>query len=153
MRRLVSTADTFFIATAAGAEPGPAPRPHGADISHRSGLPGFVRADDSPTLTAPDFIGNFYFNTIGNIVAHPKAGLPLIDFNSGNLLYLEVDAEVVWDGEEVAAFAGAQRLLRFHIRATTLVEGGLPLRWSEAELSPALAGTGTWGGNAEDAAR
>jgi uncharacterized protein len=146
MQRLVATADTYFIATAVGEEPGSSARPHGADISHRGGRPGFVRVDDARTLTAPDFIGNFYFNTLGNIVANPRAGLLFIDFDKGDLLYLAVDAQIIWEGEEVAAFEGAQRLLRFRIRSATLVEDGLPLRWSEAELSPALAGTGTWSG-------
>jgi uncharacterized protein len=150
MQRLIANADTFFIATAVEQEPGSSARPHGADISHRGGRPGFVRVDDAGTLTAPDFIGNFYFNTLGNIVANPRAGLLFIDFDKGDLLYLAVDAQIIWEGDEVAAFEGAQRLLRFRIRSATLVEGGLPLRWSEAELSPALAGTGTWSGAGRD---
>jgi predicted pyridoxine 5'-phosphate oxidase superfamily flavin-nucleotide-binding protein len=144
MQRLVATADTFFIATAIVQEVGPPTRPHGADVSHRGGKPGFVRIDDAITLTVPDFIGNFFFNTLGNIVAHPRAGLLFIDFDNGDLLYLATDAHIVWEGDDVAAFEGAQRLLRFTIRSAMLVERGLPLRWSKAELSPALVATGVW---------
>jgi predicted pyridoxine 5'-phosphate oxidase superfamily flavin-nucleotide-binding protein len=142
MQRLVTTADTFFIATAIAQEAGPPMRPHGADVSHRGGKPGFVRIDDAVTLTVPDFIGNFFFNTLGNIVAHPRAGLLFVDFGNGDLLYLATDAHIVWEGDDVAAFEGAQRLLRFTIRSAMLVERGLPLRWSEAELSPALTAIG-----------
>lgn len=152
MQALIATADTFFIATAyLGKSAGEsatasevADRQQGVDVSHRGGKPGFVRIDDARTLTVPDFVGNFFFNTIGNLVEHPRAGLLFIDFISGDLLYLAVTAELIWDGAEVAAFKGAERLLRFHVEQAIRVEGSLPLRWSEAELSPALAPMGSW---------
>lgn len=148
MQGLVGSADTFFIATAflgksmeQVAAPG---RQYGVDVSHRGGKPGFVRIDDEKTLTVPDFVGNFFFNTIGNLVEHPRAGLLFMDFANGDLLYLAVDAALIWDGAEVAAFKGAERLLRFHIREAIRVEASLPLRWSAPELSPALANMGAW---------
>jgi predicted pyridoxine 5'-phosphate oxidase superfamily flavin-nucleotide-binding protein len=144
MIEIVRNADTLFIATAVHEEPGPAERPHGADVSHRGGKPGFVRVDGNATLTVPDFVGNFLFNTLGNIVANPRAGLLFIDFGNGDLLYLATDAEIIWEGEEVASFAGAQRLLRLRVRDATLIEGGLPMRWSCAEPSPQLDATGSW---------
>ena len=152
MQTLITTADTFFIATAylgksAGESTtasGFADRRHGVDVSHRGGKPGFVRIDDARTLTVPDFVGNFFFNTLGNLVEHPRAGLLFIDFISGDLLYLAVTAELIWDGAEVAAFKGAERLLRFHVEQAIRVEASLPLRWSEAEISPALAPMGAW---------
>ncbi|MFC5473874.1 pyridoxamine 5'-phosphate oxidase family protein [Paraherbaspirillum soli] len=144
MQRLVGAADTFFIATAFMGEKGDQSRPYGVDVSHRGGKPGFVRIDGGTTLTVPDFVGNFFFNTIGNLVENPRAGLLFIDFASGDLLYLAVDAELIWDGPEVAAFAGAERLLRFHIRQAIRVEASLPLRWTEPQLSPALASMGAW---------
>ena len=145
MQNLIAGADTFFIASAFMGKPAAAgERQHGVDVSHRGGKPGFVRIDDAKTLTVPDFVGNFYFNTIGNLVEHPRAGLLFIDFAGGDLLYLAVSAELIWDGPEVAAFAGAERLLRFHVEQAIRVEASLPLRWGEAELSPALAPMGSW---------
>ncbi|WP_246541923.1 pyridoxamine 5'-phosphate oxidase family protein [Collimonas antrihumi] len=152
MQALIAAADTFFIATAylgksadeSATASGVAERQQGVDVSHRGGKPGFVRIDDARTLTVPDFVGNFFFNTIGNLVEHPRAGLLFIDFVSGDLLYLAVTAELIWDGAEVAAFKGAERLLRFHVEQAIRVEASLPLRWSEAELSPALAPMGSW---------
>ena len=61
---------------------------HGVDVSHRGGKPGFVRIDDDKTLTFPDFSGNYHFNTMGNILLNPLAGLLFIDFEQGDLLYL-----------------------------------------------------------------
>ncbi|MES1980435.1 MAG: pyridoxamine 5'-phosphate oxidase family protein [Pseudomonadota bacterium] len=141
-RRLIERADTLFIATSyAGTSAG---RAGGVDVSHRGGKPGFVRVDGDGTLTMPDFAGNFFFNTLGNIAVNPRAGLLFIDFDSGDLLYIAVTAEIVWDGPELQSFAGAQRLMRFRVQSMRLVQSSLPLRWGEAELSPVLETTGAW---------
>jgi uncharacterized protein len=143
-RRLIAAADTFFIATAyAGSQP-EAGRAGGVDVSHRGGKPGFVRVDAGGTLTAPDFFGNFFFNTLGNIAVNPRAGLLFTDFETGDLLYLAVTAEIIWNGAELESFAGAQRLLRFKVKSMRRVEASLPLRWGAAELSPVLEPTGEW---------
>jgi hypothetical protein len=92
----------------------------------------------------PDFLGNYFFNTLGNLTVNPRAGLLFIDFDNGDLLYLAVKADIVWDGPELRAFEGAQRLLRFNVLQMRRVEGALPLRWGAAELSTALAGMGRW---------
>ncbi|MES2398904.1 MAG: pyridoxamine 5'-phosphate oxidase family protein [Pseudomonadota bacterium] len=142
--RLIEKADTVFIATAyAGSRDGVG-QAGGVDVSHRGGKPGFVRVDDDGYLTMPDFIGNFFFNTLGNIAVNPRAGLLFIDFDSGDLLYLAVSAEIVWHGPELRAFEGAQRLLRMHVTAARRVEASLSLRWGSASLSPQLAATGQW---------
>ncbi|WP_343714690.1 pyridoxamine 5'-phosphate oxidase family protein [Inquilinus sp.] len=144
---LVAAADTFFIASrSAHAEDVDAPS-EGVDVSHRGGRPGFVRVAEEggrTVLTAPDFLGNFYFNTFGNIAADPRAGLVFVDFDSGGVLLLTGRAEVVWDGPDVAAFAGAERLLRFRPEEGRWIEDAVPLRWSAPEQAPQLAATGTW---------
>ncbi|EDZ99282.1 pyridoxamine 5'-phosphate oxidase-related FMN-binding [Burkholderia sp. H160] len=133
-RELLANADTFFIASAnLSEEAGPG---RGVDVSHRGGPPGFVRVDDANTLTTPDYSGNRFFNTIGNLVHDPRAGLLFIDFANGDLLYLAVQAEIVWDGDELAAFAGAQRLVRFHVNEVRRSRGALPFRWSDVEMAP-----------------
>ena len=143
-RRLIASADTFFIATSYAGSSETAGRAAGVDVSHRGGKPGFVRLDDEGTLTVPDFIGNFFFNTLGNIVVNPRAGLLFMDFSRGDLLYLAVSAEIIWDGPELQAFEGAERLLRFRVQSMCLVDASLPLRWGAAELSPVLQATGAW---------
>jgi predicted pyridoxine 5'-phosphate oxidase superfamily flavin-nucleotide-binding protein len=143
-RRMVARADTLFIATAYAGDVLEAGRAGGVDVSHRGGKPGFVRVDADGTLTMPDFFGNFFFNTLGNIAVHPRAGLLFIDFENGGLLYLAVQAEIIWEGAELEAFPGALRLLRFKVLAMKRVQASLPLRWGQSELSPALQATGTW---------
>ncbi len=117
---------------------------NGVDVSHRGGKPGFVRVDDARTLSAPDFIGNFFFNTLGNLTLNPRAGLLFIDFENGDLLYLAVTAEILWDGDALSGFTGAERLLRFSVQQAMRVSGAMPLRWGSAEPSPHLARTGAW---------
>lgn len=138
---LIRRCDTFFIATASDAMDGP---PHGADVSHRGGLPGFVGLDADGALVWPDFQGNNFFNTIGNLTADPRAGLLFIDFERGDLLQLSGSAEVVWEGTKVERFPGAKRLLRFFPARHVFRPARMPLRWTLCESSPHLAATGTW---------
>jgi len=136
-RALLAQADTFFVASAnTSADAGAA---RGADVSHRGGMPGFVRVDDACTLTTPDFSGNRFFNTLGNLQHDPRAGLLFIDFDSGDVLYVAARAEIVWDGPLVASFDGAQRVVRFHVREVRRTRGALPFRWSALERAPQFA--------------
>lgn len=143
-RRMIEQADTLFIATAYSGNGEQAGRAGGVDVSHRGGKPGFVRVEADGTLTVPDFVGNYFFNTLGNLVVNPRAGLLFIDFDNGDLLYLAVTADIIWDGPEVQSFVGARRLMRFKVQSMRLVESSLPLRWGESELSPVLEATGAW---------
>jgi len=141
-RALLQRADTFFIAT--HHVDADAPRTGGADVSHRGGKPGFIRVDGEGTLTFPDFNGNAYFNTIGNLLANPQAGLLVPDFDDGTLLHLGGRTEVIWEGPELSAFAGAERLVRVHVDRVVRRPGALPLRWRFQGWSPVLERTGEW---------
>lgn len=138
---LIAHADTFFIASAA-----PAERAHtsvaGVDVSHRGGPPGFVQARDEASatvLTFPDYRGNFMFNTLGNLELEPRAGLLFVDFERGGLLSLAGEARVVWEGPELSAFAGAQRLVRYRVSQGVWMPDALALRWSRPEPAEELA--------------
>jgi predicted pyridoxine 5'-phosphate oxidase superfamily flavin-nucleotide-binding protein len=145
-RRLIAGADTLFIASASSGARGNAGA-DGVDVSHRGGKPGFVRvttAGGRSVLTMPDFRGNFLFNTLGNIVTRPTAGLLFLDFASGDLLQVTGRAEVIWEGPEVESYAGAQRLLVVTVDLGILHAGALPLRWSPPEYASQLEDTGAW---------
>jgi predicted pyridoxine 5'-phosphate oxidase superfamily flavin-nucleotide-binding protein len=144
---MIARADTFFLASAAPTAGSDAA--HGVDVSHRGGKPGFVRINRSDAgilLTVPDFRGNFFFNTLGNIAAYPRAGLLFIDFATGDLLTLTGAAGIVWDGPEVASFKGAERLLRVRVERARFIRNAVPLRWSGLDCAAQLARTGTWTG-------
>jgi predicted pyridoxine 5'-phosphate oxidase superfamily flavin-nucleotide-binding protein len=123
-REAIARADTFFVASAArvGEERG------GVDVSHRGGPAGFVRLEGD-TLTIPDYQGNRYFNTLGNLVSEPRAALLFVDFARGDLLHLQGETEIVWSGVEVRAHVGAERLWRLHVRAAVRRPGAVGLRW------------------------
>jgi predicted pyridoxine 5'-phosphate oxidase superfamily flavin-nucleotide-binding protein len=133
--RMLGEADTFFIATAfpAGGEA----RSHGVDVSHRGGPPGFVRVKDG-MLVVPDYVGNSYFNTLGNLAVNPRAGLLVADFATGDLLFVAVRVEILWSGPEVERLPGAQRALKMEVVGTIFIPGALRLVWGEATPSPFL---------------
>jgi predicted pyridoxine 5'-phosphate oxidase superfamily flavin-nucleotide-binding protein len=125
----IAQTDTFFIASA---------HPDaGADASHRGGYPGFVQVVNSHTLLFPDYSGNNMFQTLGNLVVNPKAGLLLIDFEQGHTLQLAGEAAILWETEQLADFAGAQRLIQFSIEQIRETRNATPLRWRFGEYSPA----------------
>ncbi len=138
---LIRQADTFFIATTSGA---PSDGEQGIDVSHRGGRPGFVKADTVGRLAWPDFQGNNFFNTIGNVMADGRAGLLFIDFARGDLLHLTGRAEVDWDGDDAARVQGAKRMMRFATERYVFRPGAMPLRWALREPSPHLDATGIW---------
>lgn len=116
----------------------------GADASHRGGRPGFVRVEDDRTLIFPDFTGNFHFNTVGNILLNPNAGFLFINFETRDLFYLTGHADIIWEGEAVNAFTGAERLIRIHINESRRVRASLPIQFTFGEYSPFLQNSGSW---------
>ena len=123
----IREADTFFVATGhhgKGTHPG-----YGMDASHRGGRPGFVEIEDEKTLVFPDYSGNNHFNTIGNLECDPAIGLLFLDFASGGLLQLTGHAEIIWDGPEVDARSGAERIVRVRIDEIVELRNAVPLRW------------------------
>jgi uncharacterized protein len=79
-------ADTLFIASVHPSS--------GADASHRGGPPGFVRVTAPDALEFEDYGGNGMFNTLGNLVVNPRAGLLFVDFEQGHLLQVSGRARV-----------------------------------------------------------
>ena len=129
---LIENSDTFFIASYLNGDIGDANK--GVDVSHRGGNPGFVKVNNN-ILTIPDYQGNNHFNTLGNILVNPIAGLLFIDFVSGNILMLTGKAQIIWDSDEIKEYDGAQRLLKFTLIKGVTIKHALPFKWGTAELS------------------
>jgi predicted pyridoxine 5'-phosphate oxidase superfamily flavin-nucleotide-binding protein len=117
----IRSADTFFLATVHGA---------GADVSHRGGNPGFVRVTSPRELTWSDYPGNAMFRTLGNLRTDPRAGLLLLDWESGDTLQLTGEAHTEFG-------ADGSRTVRFTLLEARSTPAALPLRWSAPEYSPA----------------
>lgn len=91
------------------------------DLSHRGGPPGFVVADAAGGLNIPDYPGNHYFNSFGNLLADPRAALLFPDFSQGRALQLS--------GVAAVDFAATPRAWRFQPERARI--------WSDAP--PAVA--------------
>ena len=146
-RALIRASDTFFVASYVdsyvGSDVDSDVGGRAVDVSHRGGKPGFVRVDGN-VLTIPDFSGNRFFNTLGNLTANPRAGLVFIDFERGDVLQVSGRAEVVLDSPEIQTFAGAERLWRVHARRVVRRPGALALRWRFHDYAPTALATGQW---------
>ena len=87
-------------------------------------------------LRVPDYVGNNYFNTLGNLAVNPRAGLLVIDWESGDLLFLAVRVEIAWEGEEVERVRGARRVMTMRVAQQFRLSDSLSLKWSKAEFLP-----------------
>lgn len=127
-RALVEGADTFFVASFV--EDGDGRRQ--VDVSHRGGPAGFVRVGTDGSLTIPDYSGNRFFNTLGNLLVNPRAGLVFPDFSGGDLLQMTGRTEILLDPAATGGIEGAERLWRFTPERVDFRAGALPLRFQSA---------------------
>ena len=131
---LVGASDTFFVASRsrAGVTGG------GLDMSHRGGRPGFVGVS-ADRMTIPDFRGNRFYNTLGNLLGDPRAGLLFIDFNSGDLLQLQGRVTIDWNPDDPAA--GVERSWSVTIERAWRQRSALPYSWAFGAYAPTTLAT------------
>lgn len=136
---LIRQADTCFVASCAHTTL----QQGGVDISHRGGKPGFIHLENN-SLWIPDFRGNRYMNTLGNLLAEPRAALLFVDFEHGDILHLQGETHILWQADIGQGVAGAERYWRFDIRSAWRFSQALPWRGRNLEFSPATLNTGVW---------
>lgn len=142
VRRIIEASDTFFIASrAAGSLVGGSA---GVDASHRGGRPGFLGINDDGTLSFPDFSGNRFFNTLGNIESDGRVSLFIPDFETGCAVLLTGRAAIDWDSTRVASFEGAERIVDVVPDEIWHATAAIPVIASAPEPWPGLDSTGTW---------
>lgn len=127
-RRWIEAADTAFV--------GSFHPERGADASHRGGEPGFLTFLGDRTILVPDYPGNSLFNTLGNLVAHPRAGLLVVDLERGRVLQLTGEAKVLWElARPPEETGGTRRHWTFTVRRWVESTIPTPHRWRLAERS------------------
>jgi uncharacterized protein len=142
LHALIQSADTLFVASYVDDETGH----RQVDVSHRGGNPGFVRIGADGVITIPDFAGNGFFNTLGNFLVNPRGGLAFPDWETGDLLQLTGDVEVIFDSPKIKDFQGTERFWRFKPHQILYRPNALPLRWTASPegQSPNSLLTGSW---------
>ena len=139
---LIAKSDTMFVASAVPVADDPVSQ--GVDVSHRGGKPGFVKVDGE-RLTVPEFAGNNLYNTLGNFVVNPRAGLLFVDFDQGDGLLLSGEVALLDRSDpEIAGFDGAERGWRFLPRRRLWLRGLWPYRAQLDSFSPHTLSTGQW---------
>ncbi len=139
--RFVAEADTFFIASRSAQFDQMEPS-QGLDVSHRGGLPSFVRVVSRNELCFPDLSGNLLFNTLGNLEADARAGLLFIDFRSGGMLHIIGSTRICWDVPETTRSAGIERLIFLDIQCVVNREHAFPYLFDFVGYSPHLGAEG-----------
>jgi hypothetical protein len=103
-RQFIESAPFFFLATAdATGQP---------NVSHKGGLPGFVRVVGPAELAYPDYDGNGMFMSLGNVLENPKVGMLFIDFEHPTRLVVRGRATVRRDDPLLEHTVGAQLIVR-----------------------------------------
>ena len=140
-RAQIAAAQSFYVATYIERE-----GQLQVDVSHRGGKSGFVHVNARGVLTVPDFNGNLFFNTLGNMLVNPKAGVVFVDPVTGDLLQITGRTELLLDATLTTLFDGAERLWRLYPEAVVRRPAGLPIRWNAIEGgdSPHSQATGQW---------
>lgn len=96
--KVITTADTVFLASYyKSTDSARSANSSHAGMNIRAGLLGFMRVDPSNnrTIIIPDYSGNRFMSSLGNISATSMAGLTIVDFHTGNVLYLTGKAQVL----------------------------------------------------------
>jgi hypothetical protein len=126
---IIKKADTFFV--------GSSNDEGDLDVSHRGGPPGFVSIGEDGSLHIPDYSGNSMFNTLGNFITNPKAGLVFPDFDRHTTLQLTGTVEILWDQNDPQLQSGGTgRFWRFYPNEWVLLENMKGYDWNFIEYSP-----------------
>ncbi|KAH7371470.1 hypothetical protein BKA64DRAFT_689894 [Cadophora sp. MPI-SDFR-AT-0126] len=121
---LLDKADMFFMSSSDGSED--------VDTNHRGGPAGFVRVisneESGAVIVYPEYSGNRMYETLGNLKMNPLAGITVPNFDTGDVLYLTGQTEILIGKEassvllrsnlavKLTITAGALRAERSHIQ-------------------------------------
>lgn len=135
-------ADTVFVGSIYKSSPS-ALRvfpPH-AGMNARSGLPGFIRVSpsDGRTVVVPDYSGNRFMSTLGNIEASGTVGLTIVSFTTGDILYLTGTAETLVGPPALEVMTRHAAVTSVNVTGFVFVRNALPVRQQDdtpVERSP-----------------
>ncbi|EPE25655.1 Riboflavin synthase [Glarea lozoyensis ATCC 20868] len=128
----IAEADLFFISSSNHASD--------MDTNHRGGPIGFVRVleNDSKgvSIVYPEYSGNRLYQTLGNLKTTPQAGLAFPNFETGDILYVTGETEILTGKAASSLIAHTNLAVKITIKAARYVSDGLAFRGSPGEYSP-----------------
>ncbi|KAK3714058.1 hypothetical protein LTR37_008087 [Vermiconidia calcicola] len=129
---LLKKADLFFISSSQ--------KDLDMDTNHRGGPPGFVRVvsndEAGAVIVYPEYSGNRLYQTLGNLVVNPLAGVCVPDFETGDMLYLTGTTEILVGKDAAALLPRSNLAVKISITSSRFVANALPFRGIEGERSP-----------------
>ncbi|MEM9102651.1 MAG: oxidoreductase [Pseudomonadota bacterium] len=117
-------------------------------LNHRGGPPGFVRVYEdvktqstekmvSTYLVLPDYSGNRFYQSLGNIQKDALVGLVFPNFHNGDILYATGQAKNLFDKDAEALMPRTHLITQILITGLVFVKQGLNLRMlSNEKFSP-----------------
>ena len=127
--KVIEATDTLFIASAHAER--------GLDMSHRGGNPGFIERLSENRLRVPDYGGNSLFNTFGNLLVDPRAGVTMMDFAGGRILQMTGDVAIEWNqSDQNGVTGGTGRFWTFTVQRWRIVPLPGAARWEFLDASP-----------------
>lgn len=131
LKEWIMSSDTFFVGSQSSNQK--------MDVSHRGGKPGFVEVLDDRTLKIPDYRGNSMYNTLGNFVENPKAGLLFVDFGQQKTMQLTGTVELLFDhvtDQDLVQTGGTGRYWLFKVGKWILTSNHHQVNWELMAYSP-----------------
>ena len=129
---LISDVDMFFISSSNANED--------MDTNHRGGPPGFVRIlsneQSGAVLVWPEYSGNRLYQTLGNLLKTPRAGIIFPDFSTGNALYVTGNTEILTGKDASSLMSRSNLVVKLTLTDSRFVEQSLPFRGEVGERSP-----------------
>eukprot|EP00271_Cylindrocystis_brebissonii_P014324 TRINITY_DN35641_c0_g1_i1.p1 TRINITY_DN35641_c0_g1~~TRINITY_DN35641_c0_g1_i1.p1 ORF type:complete len:729 (+),score=95.22 TRINITY_DN35641_c0_g1_i1:257-2188(+) len=135
---LVHRASTVFVATCHIVPNDPLASAVG--LNHRGGPVGYSRVLQTPDqsyLILPDFSGNRFYSSLGNVQTDGLAGVVIPCFATGDMLYLTGEAVNLFDGDAEKIMPRMSLITKIRITGRVYIKGGLNLKLLSPEtLSP-----------------
>jgi ferredoxin-NADP reductase len=129
---LIGKADMFFISSSNSN--------NDMDTNHRGGPPGFVRIisneETGAEIIYPEYSGNRLYQTLGNLMITPLAGMVFPDYDTGDVLYLTGVTTVLIGKDAADLLPHSNLAVKIKITEARFVSQGLPFRGIPDELSP-----------------
>ncbi|KAG0316533.1 hypothetical protein BGZ99_006837 [Dissophora globulifera] len=107
----------------------------GMDCNHRGGNPGFAQLRGNKIIF-PDYSGNRFFNSLGNLIHDNRIGLLFVNFDNGDLLHVTGRAELFFGKEAQEHYPHSKLCILVTVDDHFLRKDALPFTMSTKELSP-----------------